>query len=80
MFSFLSPDGKMGLRLPQSEREAFIEKYNSQLFIAHGTVLKEYVTIPEGLLRDVRTMNKYFLISYEYVKGLKAKPTSKKKK
>ena len=79
MFSFLSPEGKMALRLPETEREAFIKKFRPQLFIAHGSVLKEYVTIPEKILKDVKSMNKYFVISYEYVKGLKPKPATKKK-
>jgi len=80
MFSFLSPDGKMGLRLPQAEREEFIKKFKSQLFIAHGTVLKEYGTVPEELLKDAKLLKKYFGISYEYVKSLKPKPTAKKNK
>ena len=80
MFSFLSPEGKMGLRLPKAERDEFIKKHKSQLFVAHGSVLQEYVSVPEKLLKDVPSMNKYFSISYDYVKRLKPKPTTKKKK
>ncbi|HZI54331.1 MAG TPA: hypothetical protein VFD56_11525 [Chitinophagaceae bacterium] len=79
MFSFISPEGKMGLRLPPNEREEFIKIFKVQLFIGHGTVLKEYVTVPEKLLKDIKSLKKYFTISYDYVKGLKPKPTTKKR-
>ena len=79
MFSFISPEGKMGLRLPEAEREDFIKIFRVQLFMAHGTVLKEYVTVPEKLLKDIKSLKKYFKISYGYVKSLKPKPTTKKR-
>ena len=48
MFSYLSKEGKLELRLPAETREAF--------------------------------MKKYFAMSYEYVSGLKPKPTRRKKR
>jgi len=79
MFSFISPEGKMGLRLPPTEREEFIKIFKVQLFIAHGNVLNEYVTVPEKLLRDINSLKKYFALNYEYVKTLKPKTTTKKR-
>ena len=80
MFSFLTEDGTMALRLPTEEREAFIEKYDTQLSVRYGSVMKEYVVVPEDLLRKTEELKKYFDLSYAYVGSLKPKPTKKKKK
>src|SRR5262245_33464575 len=50
MFSFLSPEGVLGLRLPAAAREAFLAKYRTRLCEAHGRVLAEYVEVPDELL------------------------------
>jgi len=42
--------------------------------------MKEYVTVPDSLLKDTKTLQQYFQLSYEYVKSLKPKPTKKTKK
>lgn len=76
MFSFLSPEGRLALRLPEAKRTEFISKYRSGLFEAHGTVLKEYVEVPESLLKK-KELEQYFLSSLEYIKTLKPKPTKK---
>lgn len=80
MFSFISKEGLAGIRLPEKEREDFLKKYNAKLFEAYGTVLKEYVTVPEEILNKTKELEKYFSVSYNYVKSLKPKPTTKKKK
>jgi hypothetical protein len=49
MFSYLNPQGVLALRLPQDARQKFLTKYNTTLFEAYGTVMKEYVTIPDHL-------------------------------
>lgn len=73
MFSFLSQTGLVGIRLPKQEREAFLEKYATTLFETHGTVLKEYVTVPGELLENTGELKKYFDLSFEYAKTLKPK-------
>jgi hypothetical protein len=80
MFSYLSKEGKLALRLPESEREAFLKKYKAKLCEAYGVVQKEYVEVPEGLLGKTKELQKYFAASYEYVAGMKPKATTKKKK
>jgi TfoX/Sxy family transcriptional regulator of competence genes len=80
MFSLLlSPEGRMALRLPDYEREQFLEKYNTKLFEAYGTVMKEYVAVPDALLKKTKELQKYLKISYEYAKTLRPKPTKKKR-
>jgi TfoX/Sxy family transcriptional regulator of competence genes len=77
MFTYLSPEGRLAIRLPKAEREQFLEQYATTLHEAHGTTLKEYVTIPEDLLKDTNTLKRYLDMSYEYVKTLKPKTKRK---
>ena len=78
MFSFLSEDGTLALRLPKADREAFIEKYGTTLMEAYGAIMKEYVRVPDALLSDTGALAPYLAISYHYVMSLKPKPTKKK--
>ena len=80
MFTYLNPSGSLALRLPENEREKFLKKYKTALFQAYGAVMKEYVTVPDNLLKDTKTLQQYFQWSYEYVKTLKPRPTKKTKK
>ncbi|MHA1906437.1 MAG: TfoX/Sxy family protein [Candidatus Thorarchaeota archaeon] len=80
MFSLLSKDGSLGLRLSKKDREAFEEKYNTPLFEQYGAIMKEYVTVPDDLLENTKELKEYLVASYEYIKTLKPKPTKKKKK
>ena len=78
MFSLLlSPTGRMALRLSTDEREQFLKKYKTTLFEAHGAVMKEYVTVPDALLRNTRELQKYLALSYAYAKTLKPKAAKK---
>lgn len=79
MFTLLH-QGKLAIRLPEDEREQFLKKYKTKLFEAYGTVMKEYVAVPESLLENTKELKKYLDLSYEYAKTLKAKPATKKKK
>ena len=80
MFSYLGKEGKLALRLPAEEREAFLKKYHARLCQAYGIVQPEYVEVPASLLSATRELKKYFDCSYRYVGSLKPKPTTKKKK
>ena len=77
MFSFLTQQGRLALRLPADAREAFLKKYDTTLCEQHGTVLKEYVEVPDALLKKTRELKKYFDLSHAYVASLKPKPTKK---
>jgi TfoX/Sxy family transcriptional regulator of competence genes len=78
MFSLLRPTGEMALRLPADEREKFLKKYKTKLYEAYGSVMSEYVAVPDAILQKTGEMKKYLAISYEYVSGLKAKATTRK--
>jgi len=78
MFSYLNSDGVLALKLPAGEREKFLGKYKTGLVEAYGIVQKEYVTVPDSLLANTEELKPYLDMSFEYVKGLKPKPSKKK--
>jgi len=78
MFTILSADGVLGMRLGVADREAFMETFGTGLHEAHGTVMKEYVAVPAELLAETGKLALYLAKSYDYAKGLKPKPTTRK--
>jgi TfoX/Sxy family transcriptional regulator of competence genes len=79
MFSFINTDGALALRLPQAARENFLAEYHASLAVSYSTVMKEWVSVPEELFQNTQELQKYFELSYEHVKSLKPKPTTRKK-
>jgi hypothetical protein len=79
MFSFLASDGSLCLRLPLEAREQFLKRYQNTLVQAHGTVMKEYVAVPEDLLQQTQELAPYFAASFAYVQTLKPKAQQKGK-
>jgi TfoX/Sxy family transcriptional regulator of competence genes len=79
MFSYMNPAGSLALRLPEDEREKFLKKYKTTLFEAYGVVMKEYVTVPDSLLKNTKELQKYLELSYRYIETLRPKPTTRKK-
>lgn len=80
MFTLLHSSGRLAIRLPEDEREKFLKKYKTTLFEAYGAVMKEYVAVPDELLKKTAELKKYFDLSYKYANTLKPKPTTKKKR
>ena len=78
MFSQLLPSGRLSLRLPEAEREAFLKKYKTKLVEQYGVVMKEYVEVPDALLQNTSELKSYFDISFAYASSLKPKPTKRK--
>jgi TfoX/Sxy family transcriptional regulator of competence genes len=68
----------LALRLPATEREAFLKRYETTLCEQYGVVMKEYVRVPASLLKNTPALAKYLDTSYRYACTLKAKPTTKK--
>ncbi len=77
MFSFLTADGSMGLRLSKADRDEFIREFDSKLIERFGKPMKEYVEVPAKLLAEPEKLNRYVLMSYRYVAALPSKPTRK---
>ena len=80
MFTHFSPDGVLAIRLPEKEREIFLKKYKTKLVESYGVIRKEYVVVPDSLLKKTNELKIYLDISFTYVKTLKPKPTTKNKK
>jgi hypothetical protein len=78
MFSFLTAAGSLVMRLPAGQREAFLERYDTKLHEASGTVLKDWVAVPDALLADTTALAPHFRASHDYVAGQKPKPTRRK--
>jgi len=78
MFTLLQDSRSLAIRLPEDKREEFLKKYKTTLFKAYGVVMKEYVAVPDELLKNTKELQTYLEFSYEYVKTLKPKPTNKK--
>ncbi len=78
MFSYLSKQGKLELRLPEPERSAFLKKYKAKLCEAYGKVQPEYVEVPDALLARTKELEKFFVSSHAYATSLKPKPTTRK--
>ena len=77
MFTILSPEGVLGLRLPKTAREDFLTRYNAHLREAYGIIQKEYVEVPEDVFRNTEELKPFFRVSYDYVNSLKPKPAKK---
>jgi hypothetical protein len=78
MFTLLHDSRSLAIRLPEDKREEFLKKHKTTLFKAYGVAMKEYVAVPDALLKNTRELRKYLELSYEYVKTLKPKPTKKR--
>ena len=77
MFSYLAKSGELALRLPEEAIETFLRKYKTTLCAQYGVVQKEYVMVPDRLLKKTQELKKYFDLSYAYVLSLKPKPAKK---
>jgi TfoX/Sxy family transcriptional regulator of competence genes len=80
MFTILLKKERLGIRLPEKELAEFIKKYKAKLLEAYGAVMKEYVEVPDSLLKKTKELKPWLEKSFAYAKTLKPKPTTKTKK
>ena len=78
MFSYLAKTSPLAPRLPADVRDAFLKNYKTTLCKQYGVVQKEYVEVPDALLRKTSELKPFFKLSFAYVSSLKPKPTKKK--
>lgn len=79
MYTMMRKDGILGIRLSDEDRKLFMEEHNTLPFENYGSMIKEYVEVPEHVFMDTELMLKYMNMSHEYAKTLKQKPTKKEK-
>ena len=79
MFSFVSKEGDLGIRLSKENQTFYIENTESDFLISHGAVMNGYIKVPDSIIMDEKLLKEIFAKSIEFVKSLKPKPTKKKK-
>lgn len=79
MFSFVTIEGKLVLRLGEGDRQEFMAKFHTNPVIQHGALMKEYVEVPDVLLKDQKELITFFKRSYEHAAALKPKPVKGKR-
>ena len=77
MFSHMAPSGEFGMRLSDDDRAAFIKKYKAKLYESYGVVKKEWVLVPDALLKKTSELATWFEKSYQHTKTLKPKSGKK---
>ena len=74
MFSMLNKEGELGIRLPKGEAQKFRDEHHSpEPFKSHGAVMRDYVKVPEPLLKKPEEVLRYIEGSYDYVMLLPTK-------
>ena len=77
MFSFLTPDGTLALRLSADDRSTFLKRHDTTLVEQHGAIMKEYVAVPGDLLFRKQDLEPWFGRSLAHVSSLKPKKTTR---
>ena len=80
MYSSLTKDGRMGIRLSEADREAFIAEHDAKPFVNYGANIAEHVEVPEPLLHDPERLGEYLARSRAYTDSLPPKKQRKRSK
>jgi hypothetical protein len=80
MFSFVSQEDTVGVRLSKIDREESLENHEEAMIIQHGHIMKEYVRVPAAFFENVDLLKEILEQSHAYVASLKPKATKKSKK
>jgi len=73
MFSQLNKAGEIGIRLPKAEGLKFMEEFHTTKFMSYGSVMRDYVLIPEELYNNTRFLLTLLERGYQYVMSLPKK-------
>lgn len=77
MFSFVTQEGGIALRLGADEIEAFRRKYKTGPVIQYGATMRGYVLVPSRLMAKKAELARCFAMSVAHAKALPAKPTTR---
>ena len=79
MYTMISKHGVVGIRLPEPERSAFVERHHTELFRGDPAwpPAKEFVAVPDALLEDTAALRPTLERSLAYVRTLKPKPSKR---
>jgi len=74
MFSLLNKEAEIGIRLSKESQKAFIAEHpGSGPYKSHGATMKDYVLVPEDLLKDEARVVEYMKESHAFVMTLPPK-------
>lgn len=73
MFTLLNKDAEIGIRLSKSDQVEFKEKYNATEYRSYNAIMRDYVRVPNELLKDMDLIAKYMQKGFKYVMSLKPK-------
>ena len=73
MFSFLTPDGTMALRLSDELGERFQAEYESGPVMQYGSVMRGYVSVPAELFADPAALAPWFDQAWDWIGSLPPK-------
>src|ERR1700722_9985134 len=73
MFTYLDQTGALGIRLAPDQVEAFLKKYKTTMFESYGVIKKDWVTVPDTLLKNTKELKKYLEASLAHVRTLEPK-------
>ncbi len=73
MFSQVNKEGELGIRLSKENTYEFDKTFGAKPFKSYGATMREYVLIPESLLKDKKKLGEYLKKGFEYVMSLPLK-------
>ncbi len=73
MFSFLTPEGSLALRLSDDDGAEFLDSYDSGPVMSYGSVMRGYVAVPDDLFSDLDAVRPWFAKSYDWIGTLPPK-------
>ncbi|MEM1285785.1 MAG: hypothetical protein AAGH43_10390 [Pseudomonadota bacterium] len=79
MFSFLSKESEICLRLSDVNQAAYWESHGGEPVMQYGSVMRGYVVLSDAVLDDANLCAKWFAQCIEDANALPAKPTKKKR-
>lgn len=77
MYSFITPEGMMALRLSDELADEFRANYETGEVRQYGAVMRGYVSIPDDLFGDTAAMAEWFQRSHDWIDSLPPKASEK---
>lgn len=78
MFSIMTKDGRLGIRLSKESREVFNKDKEVKVFKNYGATMREYVEIPSKMLENSQMVADLLLEAWNYVNKLPPRKDKKK--
>lgn len=77
MFSFLTPEGTLAIRLSDELRVAFAADFETSDVVQYGSVMRGHASVPGDVLEDPAVAGEWLAKSFDWIGTLPPKPTKK---